>query len=356
VDLETRFKELGFPRKPKYKDNKQELITEIEAYKKAGKSFHITRKKLPFFPRLHVYAETLKRQGVELSHEQIMKGLGHKDYSDTYFRCMGIFELEKYRDDKGFVDSYRKNARLKAYIRGLASSLDLPYYLVVTLLGNEQLEKCYIDTEYIQYVKTQLQQHVKEYGSLKGIKTKNRSLYDKVRTLMKYYGDGGEAGLSAEDWLDIFDLGDVENNFRNIAHKEMDVTYIMEELKKEFGNRVITAKDIDSKKYRLIIKKAIQLGIPIKELFRNYSLNYNGISIDRLSSMQVTEIPYLEEMKQVRDMWLQAKGYTKENGYCKEEIFEARVEACQYAYNKFKDKMFNFEVSETISLEEKIDL
>ena len=85
-------------------------------------------------------------------------------------------------------------------------------------------------------------------------------------------------------------------------------------------------------------------------------LNYKGISIDRLSSMQVTEIPYLEEMKQVRDMWLQAKGYTKENGYCEEEIFEARVEACQYAYNKFKDKMFNFELSETINLEEKIDL
>lgn len=352
IDLETKFKLLGYPRKPKYKDNKQELIKEINEYKKAGKSFHITRKSLPFYPRLHAYASQLKRQGVELTYEQIMKGLGHKDYSDTYFRCLGIFELKKYRDDNGFVDSYRKNEKLKAYIVSLGETLNLPYYLVVTLLADEELDKCYIDTEYINYVKTELQQYAKTNGSLKGIKNKNRSLYYKFRTVMNYYGDGGEIDLTPEDWLNIFDLGDLENNFKQPQNKEVDITSIMDKLKQKFANNVIKAKDIDRKEYRIILKKCIKLGIPIKELFRNYGLNYSGNIVNRLSTMQVAKIPYLKEMRELRDNLLQAQGITAENGYCEEEIFEAKVEACQQVYSKFKDKIFNFTIDETTNLED----
>lgn len=352
VDLETRFKELGFPRKPKCKDNKQELIAEIEAHKQAGGSFHITRKKLPFYPRLHAYASALKRMGVELSYEQIMKGLGYKDYSDTYFRCIGIFELEKYRDDDGFVDSYRKNAKLKAYISALAKSLDIPYYLVVTLLADEELKTCYIDTEYINYVKTQLQQYVKVNGTLKGIKHKDKSLYYKFSMIRKYYGDGSETVLTADDWLSIFELYDVENNFRSVSNNEIDIESIMNNLKQNFGNSVIKLNNIDNKAYRIILKKAIKLGIPMKELFRNYGLNYAGNTVNRLSSIQVNEIPYLKQMRALRDNLLQAQGFVEGNGYTKEEIFEARVKACQQAYNKFKDKMFNFEVDETVILED----
>ena len=116
LDLETKFEVLGYPRKAKYKDNKKELIAEIEVYRQAGNSFHITRKKLPFYPRLYAYASYLKRHGIDMEYEQIMKGLGYKEYSDTYFRCLGLFDLEKYRDETGFVDSYRKNEKLKAYI------------------------------------------------------------------------------------------------------------------------------------------------------------------------------------------------------------------------------------------------
>ena len=352
LNLEAKFNLLGNPRKAKSRDNKQELIAEIQAYKKAGKSFHVARKSLPFFPRLSAYARALKKRGVELSHEQIMKGLGHKDYSDTYFRCMGIFELGKYRDDKGFVDSYRKDAKLKAYISSLGRTLNLPYYLVVTLLADEKLEKCYIDTEYINYIKTQLQEHVKEHGTLKGLKRKNKSLYYRFHTLMKYYGDGSENLLTVDDWLDIFDLSGIQNRFKNSCNNEVDVEPIMDKLKQEFGKSVIRCKNLDSKDYRTIVKKAVKLAIPVKELFRDYGLKYEGNMVNRLSTIQVTEIPCLDEMKALCDNLLLAQGITAENGYCKEEIFEARVKACQYAYNKFKDKMFNFEVDETVILED----
>lgn len=353
MDLEAKFSLLGFPRaRARIKDSKQALIAEIDAYKQAGGSFHITRKKLPFFARLHVYATTLKRQGIEPSHEQIMKGLGYKDYSDTYYRCMGIFDLYKYRDENGFVDSYRKNEKVKAYISGLGRTLNLPYYLVVTLLADEKLEKCHIDTEYINYVKTQLQQHVKEYGTLKGLKRKNNSLYYRFHTLMKYYGDGSESVFTADEWLNIFDLSGVENGFKKPANDDVDIKPIMDKLKQQFGKSAIRCKNLDSKDYRIIVKKAVKLAIPIKELFRDYGLKYEGNTVNRLSAMQVTQIPYLDEMKALRDNLLQEQGFTAENGYCKEEIFEAKVEACKQAYDEFKDKMFNFTIDETEILED----
>ena len=49
---------------------------------------------------------------------------------------------------------------------------------------------------------------------------------------------------------------------------------------------------------------------------------------------------------------MQEQGITEENGYCKEQIFEAKVDACQQVYSKFKDKIFNFETSEIKSLED----
>jgi len=294
----------------------------------------------------------LKRQGIDLPYEQIMKGLGYKNYSDTYFRCLGLFELKNYRDDNGFVDSYRKNAKLKAYISSLGRSLNLPYYLVVTLVADEELNTCYMDTEYIKQVKTEMQQYVKDNGSLKGIKTKNRRLYFKFHTLMEYYGDASEETLTVDDWLDIFELGDVENNFKAKTNKEVDIKPIMSKIKQKFGNNIITAKDIEFKEYRLIVSKAVKLGITVEELFRNYDLNYYGNAINRLSSMKVTEIPYLKEMRSLRDNLLQAQGITEENGYCKEEIFEAKVSVCQQVYNKFKDKIFNFAIDEVKSLED----
>lgn len=357
LDLDTKFELLGFPReRSKSKDVKQKLIEEIDAYKQAGGSFHINRKKLPFYERLHTYSRILAKQGIVLSHEQIMKDLGYKEYSDMYFRCIGIFELQNYRDENDFVDSYRTNPKLKEYIFSLSETLRIPTYLIITLLADEKLNEIFIDVEYIEQVKTELQHYIKVNGTLKGIRRKNPKLYEKFYVLIKYCSDGVES-LSAEDWLDILELGDVENRFYKTKKNEVDVENIMTKLKQKFGNSIITLKDLDSKDYYKIRKTAARLNIPIKELFRNYELQYKGNTVNRLSSTKVTEIPYLDEMLQMRDRLLNEKGFTETNGYCKEEIFEAKVRACQQVYDHFKDKMFNFttDINENLA-DEELDL
>ena len=353
IDTETKFELLGHSRaRAKRKDIRQELIDQIEQYRRNGGSFHITRNKLPFYPQLRSYVRRLQNNGIFISNEEIMKGLGYKEYSDVYFRCMGIFDLSKYRDKNGFVDSYRKNETLKSYITGLAGYLEIPNYLVVTLLGDENLERCHIATEYISQVKSELQQYCLQYGSLKGLKTNNKRLYYKLDTLMRGYGYGEEVELTKDDWLRAFELDGFENDFRKSRKEPIDINPIMEDLRKKFGDSIISAKDIDSKDYRKIVIKAYQLAIPNNELFRSYGLNYSGNVSNRLSTMQVYEIPYLDEMRTLRDKLLEARGINAQNGYCEEEIFEARVEACKYVYSKYKDKMFNFTIDESQDMED----
>lgn len=357
LDVEAKFELLGHPRaRARCKDSRQQLVEEVDEYKRSGKSFHITRKNLPFYPRLHTYARKLQYDGISLSYDQIMKGLGYKDYSDIYFRCMGISALANYRDENGFVDSYRQDEQLKAYITGLSEYLGIPYYLVVTLLANENLENCYIATEYIAQVKAELQQFCLQNGSLKGLRTQNRRLYNKLDTLMKSYGDGNETILTRQDWMVALELDGFENGFKKSSKVEVDIKPIMHRLKQKFGDKVIGAKDIDSKDYYHIYIKSVKLGVPVKELFREYGLNYKGNTSSRLSNMKVNQIPYLNQMRTFRDRLLEAQGFTDEKRYCKEEIFEARVKACQLAYDKFKDKMFNFTSEEEYADEEKMGL
>jgi hypothetical protein len=357
MGVEAKFELLEHPRLGKRnKDLRQKLIKEVVSYRQSGNSFHIERKKLPFYNTLYTYSRSLKLQGITMSHDKIMKGLGFKEYSDVYYRCIDLFELSKYRDEDGFVDSYKKNEKLKAYVASLARHLEIPYYLVVTLLANENLKNCYIATEYVSYVKSALQQYYLKNGSLKGLKSNDETLYYQFDTLIKYYADDNGT-LDREDWLEVFEINSNDSGFKKTIKETVDVSPIMSDLKRKFGDSVITAKDIDSKIYRKITVAAAKQGVPLQELFRNYGINYRGSTTDRLSRVQVTQIPYLREMREYCDKLLEVNGYTMENGCCKEEIFEARVKACKQTYNKFKDQMFNFTIDNEECVEgEKLDL
>lgn len=212
-------------------------------------------------------------------------------------------------------------------------------------------------TEYISQVKAELQQYCLQNGSLKGLRTQNKKLYNKFITVINSYGDGNETVLTKQDWLVALELDGYENGFKKTIRSEVDIKPIMHNLKQKFGDNVIGSKDIDRKDYHHIYMKSVKLGVPVKELFREYGLNYRGNISNRLSSMQVTQIPYLSQMREFRDKWLEAQGFTDKKRYCKEEIFEARVKACKLAYDKYKDKMFNFTIDEVEDLEnKKLDL
>ena len=353
VELEKRFELLGYPRTiKKSKTVREDLILEIKEYLKKGGSFHINRKTLPFYERLATYSNSLRRKGVYLTHEQIMKDdLGFKEYSEDYYRCKDIFKIKEFRDDEGFVDSFRLDRKFAAYVKDLAITYEVPHDFIIVILCDEKLKKYNIAIDKVRYIERSLKNYATLYGTFVGLRRNDPVLFESFEYLTRYYSDGSEQTFSKKEWLDIFGLGDVENRFKDVNKQEViDIDDVMLKLKNLHPDGFIVAKDIDSRDYRKIIKKAVKMGVSVGEVFNTYDLKCKGARISRLTRAYVKEYPYLQEIKERRDKLILQSGKTKENGCCKEEILEARVKAMQQVYLEFKEKLENY-LPEDISLE-----
>ncbi len=339
LDVEETFAMLGHPRKVKQvKDVRATLIEEVKAYRAAGGSFHIRRKDLPFFERLHTYVVSQHQKGIDVTTEEAMKGLGFREYSDAYYRCKDLALLKTYRDAEGYVDGFRTNSNYRQYITDVGKSYGLPYSFVIFLLCDEKIRSVAISTEYIGYVKSGLEDYILTHGSLDGISNQDPALYAKLDNIKKYFSIGNGDYFSNEDLLMVLGLDGVKNRMTDSTKTDFDVDEIMTRLKKNGGK--VTAKSLSNLEYRRVVSKSIKLGIPVQELFRSYGVDYRGNNTSRLSKVYVDTLPYLAEMKNRRDELIK-EGKLPEDA-CKEEIFEVRLRACQQVYEEFKDRIYNF--------------
>lgn len=344
LTLEEKFEKLHHPRKPKQeKDVRQALVNDVEFYVSQGKSFHIARKKLPFYERLATYSRYLARNGEHKSHEQIMKyDLGYKNFSDDYYRCMELEKLKTYRDENGFIDGYRKDKRLVNYVRDVAIAYAVPYYIILCLVCDEKLNSYTIEVDKVKFTERLLTNYAKQFESFVGIKRNHPKVYNAFEYLTRYYSDGSECGFSKQEWLDIFGLGDVEHRFWDITRENTDIDQAIKNIKSQCKDGVVIAKDVDSKDYIKVVKKSVQMGISVSELLSMYGLKHKHLSSSRMARTEVDEIPYLSEMKQRRDELILTSGKTEENGCCKEEIFEAKLHASIQVYNEYKEKLLSY--------------
>lgn len=357
LDLEAKFDWFGYPRKRKMTKNlREELIAEIKDYLIDGGNLHIRRKDLPFYDRLHAYQRALQKKGINLTCEQIMKeDFGFKEYSDEYFRCKNLEQIKYFRDSEGFVDDFRENKKFNAYVKDVGITYGVPYYLIITLLMDEKLKACEIETDKIKYTHALLKQYAEENGSFVGLRRNDPVLYNALDMLTRYYSDGSEQQFSKLDWLEIFDLNHIDNRFRDTKQDEqIDIEPIMIRLREEYKGRIINPKDLDSKDYRLIIKKAVAMGISVSEIFEIHDLKADSRHIKRLSRVKVTQIPYYEEMKERRNVLI--KEYLKSKiKPCKEEIFEAKLLAVIQTYKEYKEKIETYYPGDLVSNEELIE-
>jgi len=354
IKLEKLFDLLGYPRASKYSsDVRADLIREINEYLANGGSFHISRKKLPFYEKLSTYANYLRRNGFNLTHEQIMKDdLGFKQFSDTYYRAHKALRVKDYRDSEGYVDDYRLNHNLNAFIKDLAITYQVPYYFIIVFMCGEKIRRYNISVDKVAFIKRQLENYASMHGgSLTGLRWKDPVVYNTFEYLVKYFSDGSERSFSKKEWLEVFEL-DATNKFWSRYDKQVyNIEDVILRLKQQFPNGFVVAKDMDQKDYRKIIKKAVSMGITVSELLNQYGLKCKGASTSRLARAYVEEVPYIDEMNKRFNELILEIGKTKENGACKEEILEARVQAMQQVYVEFREKLDAY-VPEKIQLDE----
>jgi len=328
-------------------DLKADLIKEIEEYLAFGGDFHETRKSLPFDQRLHTYCKSVRgKQGIEYSPEQAMHNLGYRSYSDLYFRFLALTKLPKYRDKHGFVDAYRDDEQMRARINSLAASSKMPIAVLVELLAGENLQKHYLGIDYLRYVAQKLEEYVDENGTLDGISKKDIPLYTKVLTIRKFLSRENGEELTVEDVIDLLDVDTRGHEFRKARSEVKNLEDIMTELgvKSSEQNRKIWKKDIPAEDYRTILMRSIALGVTTKAFFKLYDIDYvDGRNVDRLKNVVVREYPYMSQMREMRDKLMEESGVSLENGFCKEEVFEKRLQVCMQVYDLFKEKIADAE-------------
>lgn len=347
LTVEEKFALAGHPRKPKLiKDTKRALLEEVTKYRQNGNSFHVKRKSLPFFERLSTAIKTEQRlSGISYTHNEYMKKLGFKDYSDIYFRYSGILELSEYVDEYGFVDNYRKNPKVKAFIQDAAISLNVPVGVVVSLIGNFKLKHYFINTDYINFVKQELESYYDKYGTLRGLGSRNSELYENLRHIERYIMTEFGEDVKLDVILRMLNIDFSNTRFGEVNHdivqaKDIeDIVTKYQTLAKQ-QNGKIKKRDLLQEDYNFLLKKSKRFGIYMKDLFEFYGICYeDGINVKRFATKKSNSFPYMQEMQQERDETLSQYNL---NELCKEEAFELRLKICLEIYKKYKNKIFNF--------------
>ena len=338
--LRDKFAYLGFPRaEQRNADPRQALIDAVEKAIANGEDFNACKKRtdLSFYQELCVYSRTFKNQK---SHVELMKSIGYPSYNDTYYRLREVFDIAKYRDKDGYVDDYRKDPVFNDRIKAAALSYGMPTSIMVLLVLDEKLRKVKLEGDYIESLAQEVQSFAKSNGdSLVGFSTKDPVTYGKFNRVSHYLYNNFGINLDLDTLLSFFGVDGVDHKIKQkkaMTEKEKKQLFKILKEKEEQNGGILKKSDLSRTEYSKILMLATGKEISIGELMHGRNINYQSISsADRLSIIYVKEYPHLDKMKARRDAILKEKGFTAENGYCKEELFEEKVYAALQAYAEF---------------------
>lgn len=349
LTMEEKFALLGKPRPAKYSnDVRRDLIDAVSNFLAAGGDIYMPKASLPFYRiEYATYARTTRKNGVvgELAFQTNMREIG-VDYSEMYYLFGKIEELSNFKDEDGFVDSYRLDEKMDNFVRAAAYKMGVPIPVFVGLVGNCNLRECCIDAEYFEFVKSELRVYLQTHDDFVGLSNKNPTLYRRIKHISRMTFSSDGTALSPNDVLALLDFEDVENDLIDVGNETFK-NDIIEKLRLEAEKKggKLSRSDIDDKDYRKVCFKAAALGATTKGFFKFYGIDYDGKDNQRLSKVWVKDFPFMKEMRAERDRLMASAGVSFYGGCKKEDLFDALIDASIQAYEKYKSQIYNFEGS-----------
>lgn len=320
-------------------------VKALEHFENGG-TLHETRKSLPFFEDMRNVIKKEKRHtGKTITNRDALERVGIFGYSDIYFSLLPIFDLPKFKDANGNVDSYRKDGIYAGQYSQFSKILDMPESLVIQLVGNENLETSILHTDLVSYVRKSLQDYLDSHGTFINIKRNNPPLYELMRTVKNNLPTPNGVPMSMGRFVSLLGFSSSTHKFSFDTQEELDIDKIVSkyvQMKDKTFDYEISIKDISKSDYHKLQEYAQRKNISFEELFKTYALEYKGgINCKHLKYVSVSKYPYIDEMRKLRD-WA-FEDYKNEHPDLPEEyLFERYVEICQEVYSRFKDRIHSF--------------
>ena len=349
--LEEKFAMCGQVRHAKRSNDVwDDLRREAHQYVADGKSLHIERKKLPFYEKLHSAKRSYFRKfGKKITSREALERIGVKGYSDTYYNFLPLFELEKYKDSYGYVDSYRKNDVLDAQIDRFGEFLDMPISLVVSLVANQNLEKSYLQTDTLSFISNQLKEFHNSYESFDNISRIDPQLYNRLCRLKRIVKTDDGKPVSTKDLVEMLGAYDTSDTFQDYTEIrdidfDTDIAPLIEVAKHNYYT--ISARHIPHSTYRRILDFAARNSTSISNIFAEFNIKYEDSRKNQLFvKLSIDQFPYLREMRAARDTMVQQFEQLHPE-LTREELFENYLEICKAVYQEYKPLIESYGLNE----------
>jgi len=312
-------------------------------------------KKLPFFDLGHSLISNIERNtGIKLTPEELYERYGFGDYYildkyPEYTRFVKLLTLADYRDNAGFVDKYRQDKKMKAYVSSCAESLDMPVSVVVGLIANQNLRKYIYSGNIFRYIGKGLTRYKGEHGSFKNISKYEPELFEKLNSLKKQIVNEKSTPLTTEELIEFLQVKMVENDFNQVKdYAAINEVALIEELREialQNGN-LLARQLLTEQQYSNLLKISKKYGMYPVDFISSLGISYvSGRRVSAYSRCYVSDYPYLYEMRAERDKML-AKNKVI-NKVSEEEAFVIYLDICREVYDKYKQKIFDWADSDS---------
>ncbi len=273
-----------------------------------------------------------------------------------FYQYGKVLELARFKNSEGFVDGYRRDVKMDNFTKTSAYKLGLPIPVFVGLVGNCDLEGCYLDTEYFGFVREGLSRYLKTHENFVGMSKIDKPLYEKLRHIGRMaFSVSGET-LSTDDIVCLLGFDDVENDF-GVGGKVSDMSEILDKIRPiaEAKGGKLSKNDIPENEYRKLVRMIASTGATTKAFFNLYEIDYDGKEGQRLAKVWENGYPYMKEMRAERDRILAEHNVSMTGNCKKEDLFDVLIDASVQAFEKYRTKIFNFEAEKiaTIGIPEK---
>ena len=349
LSIEERFSYLGYPRLPQqkpYTEKLKDIKIMLDEFVAAGGNIDEIDYTHPIYAKMRAFTPVIN--GRRPSMEEKFEMAGHPRQSKI--NDMNVFmerlsALENFKDENGFVDSYRKDEQMKLFVSYCSLQFGFPISLVVCMLANQKLKKHLVQTNRVEFLKSRLSAYLEEHKDFVGIKRIDPFSYNLLTSVSKSYPSETGRKYSNLEIVEMLGFEDVRNSFA----KEVDAVpfFEMEFIKKytpaiERNNGSISASDINQYDYRQLTFYLRRINETKQEFFGRYNVKFlNPKVIERDKRITLPEYPYLDEMQNILSIELMniAENHPELQNASAAELFAIKAKLIKSIYQDYKDKI-----------------